>query len=90
MMLKPVSEVGWKGFVFPGDHDHFTDTEQAPWPFTASLHAALITLKLLCTLQQAVASLVFEHHNRSFRSHSCYHLSVLAFIQTLQVIPNAP
>lgn len=41
--LKPNSEVGWNAFVFPGDHYHFTEAPQPPWPITASLHAALTT-----------------------------------------------
>lgn len=68
-----------------------SDTQQAQWSFTtASLHAALINMKMLYALQQAVASLVPECHKRSFRSHSRCHLSVLALIQTLMFIPNAP
>lgn len=82
--LKPNSEVGLSDFVFPGDHYHFTEAQQAPWSFTtASLHAALITMKMLYTLQQAVASPVPEHHKRSFRSHSSWHLSALALIHAL-------
>lgn len=89
--LNPNSEVGWNDFIFPGDHHHFTDAQRAPlWFATASLHAATITMKMLYTLLQAVASPVPEQHKRSFRSHSSCHLSALALIQALKFKPNAP
>lgn len=87
----PNSEVGWNDFIFPGDRHHFTDIQRAPlWFTTASLHAAIITMKMLYTLLQAVASPVPEQHKRSFRSHSSCHLSALALIQALKFKPNAP